>query len=170
MGSASATTLGDLAPALPASPATCVPLSTCPLAGHRQGSRLAEARCPQETSLAGPWARMAGRWLAPPGPALPSWAWLRPTLVWTTAPCLQPHGLSSSHTPPHRYQPTCLQGPWKWGRHPPLKAPRVQGWGSLYLRGLHAAGAGGHRRSESNVHSTSHTTPQEWGPPVKQMV
>lgn len=52
-------------PTQAASPATCVPPSTCPLAeyalGHGQGSPLVWARCPRETLQSWPRARGTGR-------------------------------------------------------------------------------------------------------------
>lgn len=40
--------------------------------------------------------------------------------------------------------------------------------GSIYLRSLRAAAAGGHRRSGWSGHSASRRAPQEWDPPAEQ--
>lgn len=167
-------------PTQTASPATRVPPSTCPSAecvlGHGQGGPPAWARCPQETSRSGPWARGAGMRLLQHHPRLSPhldthWADAlgtsgRPTL------CTKPETrVSASPATPHvpGANPSAYSAPPCPSRLPGTqrRAGTADG-GSLYLRSLRAAGAGGHRRSGWSGHSASRRAPREWGPPARQ--
>lgn len=121
-------------PTQAASPATCVPPSTCPFAecalGHGQGSPLVWARCPRETLQSWPRARGTGRRLfhhqaLPPPPTLaeftPGYSLGRcPRHHLPARPLRAPHpphpardtcGCFSCHAPRPRYQPVYLLSP-----------------------------------------------------------